>query len=137
MTARKLPALTPDSAPFWHGGAQGTLMIHRCADCTRWFHPPSPICPRCASFEVAPQAVSGRGTVLSYTVNHQPWTPELTAPYVVAIVELAEQPGLRVLSNIVDCTTERVAIDMPVQVRFEQHEDVWLPLFAPAPTGAA
>lgn len=135
--ARKLPALTPDTAPFWHGGAQGVLNIHRCAACTRWFHPPAPICPRCGSFEVGAQPVSGRGKVLTFTVNHQAWTPELKDPYVVAIVELAEQAGLRVLSNVVDCAVDRVAIDMPVQVRFEQHEDVWLPLFSPADRGAS
>lgn len=135
--ARKLPALTPDTVPFWQGGAQGVLNIHRCAACTRWFHPPAPICPRCGSFEVGAKPVSGRGKVLTFTVNHQPWTPELNDPYVVAIVELDEQAGLRVLSNVVDCAVDRVAIDMPVQVRFEQHEDVWLPLFSPAHRGAS
>lgn len=134
--ARKLPALTPDTAPFWQGGAHGVLMIDRCTSCTRWFHPPSPICPHCGSFEVSPQPVSGHGKVMSYTVNHQPWTPELKEPYVVAIVELVEQPGLRVLSNVVDCEIDRVTIGLPVQVRFEQHEDVWLPLFAPSAPGA-
>lgn len=128
---RKLPALTADTAAFWQGGADGVLHIHHCAACARWFHPPTPICPRCASFDVAPRAVSGRGTVASYTVNHQPWTPELTVPYVVAIVELDEQPGLRLLSNVVGCATDQVAIGMPVQVRFESIEDVWLPLFEP------
>ena len=135
--ARKLPALTPDSAPFWQGGAQGELRIHHCAGCARYFHPPAPICPRCASFDVAPRAVSGRGKVASFTVNHQAWTPELKAPYVVAIVELDEQPGLRLLSNIVGCEVERVAIDLPVHVRFAQVEDVWLPLFEPVLNGGA
>jgi uncharacterized protein len=134
---RKLPALTPDTAPFWQGGARGVLNIHRCAGCTHWFHPPAPVCPRCNSFDVAPQAVSGRGTVMSFTVNHQPWTPELTAPYVVAIIELAEQPGLRLLSNVVACETAAVHIGLAVQVRFEAVEDVWLPLFAPADAGPA
>lgn len=128
---RKLPALTRDTAPFWQGGERGLLNIHRCAACERWFHPPSPICPRCNSFDVAPQPVSGRGTVATYTINHQPWTAELAAPYVVAIIELAEQAGLRLLSNVVDCEPERVHIGMPVRVRFEQQEDVWLPLFVP------
>lgn len=131
---RKLPALTPDTAPFWQGGADGVLNIHRCDACARWFHPPAPMCPRCGSFEVAPRAVSGRAKVLTFTINRQAWTPELSAPYVVAIVELAEQPGLRLLSNVVGCEPDRVAIGMPLQVRFEAHEDVWLPLFEPAET---
>lgn len=128
---RKLPALNADTAPFWRGGAQGVLNIHRCAACERWFHPPSPICPHCNSFEVAPQPVSGRGLVETYTVNHQPWTAELDAPFVVAIIELTEQPGLRLLSNVIGCDPGAVRIGMPVQVAFEQHEDVWLPLFTP------
>lgn len=73
--------------------------------------------------------MSGRGTVASFTVNHQAWVPDLPVPYVVAIVELAEQPGLRFVSNIVGVTPDEVHIDMPVRVTFEQVEDVWLPLF--------
>jgi uncharacterized protein len=126
---RKLPALTTDSAPFWQGGAEGVLRIHHCAACQRFFHPPAPVCPRCASDDVAPRAVSGRGTVMSFTVNQQAWMPELSEPYVVAIIELAEQAGLRLLSNVVGCDPHSVRIDQPVRVTFEQHEDVWLPLF--------
>ncbi|MDY0748134.1 Zn-ribbon domain-containing OB-fold protein [Paucibacter sp. R3-3] len=129
--SRKLPALTPDTAPFWQGGAQGLLNIHRCAACARWFHPPTPICPHCRSFDVAPQAVSGRGKVLTFTINERAWTPELQAPYVVAIIELAEQAGLRLTSNIVRCAPQQIRIDMPVRVVFEQQEDVWIPLFTP------
>lgn len=128
---RKLPALTADNTPFWQGGRLGVLNIHRCGACQRWFHPPAPICPRCASFDVAPQPVSGAGTVASFTINQQAWTAELTQACVVAIVDLAEQPGLRLLSNVVGAAPEQVHIGMDVQVRFEQHEDVWLPLFAP------
>lgn len=134
---RKLPLVTPDTAAFWQGGATGRLHLHRCHDCTRWFHPPAPVCPRCNSLWVAGQPVSGRGTVLSVTVNHQAWTSDVTAPCAVAIVELAEQAGLRLLSNVVGLPPEQVQIGLPVQVRFEQQEDVWLPLFEPAPAEAA
>lgn len=126
---RKLPALTIDNRAFWQGGKQGQLLIHHCEACARFFHPPSPICPRCASFEVGPRAVSGKGLVASFTLNYQQWTPELQVPFVVAIVELVEQPGLRFLSNIVGSDALAVSIGMPVKVTFEQHEDVWLPLF--------
>lgn len=128
---RKLPALTPDTAPFWQGGAQGLLNVHRCSACSRWFHPPAPICPHCRSFDVAPQPVSGHGKVLTFTINQQAWTPDLEEPYVVAIIELDEQAGLRLTSNIVRCAPQEVQIDMPVRVVFEQQEDVWIPLFAP------
>jgi uncharacterized OB-fold protein len=129
--ARKLPALTQDTEAFWQGGAQGRLMMHRCRTRQTWFHPPTPICPCCGSLDVGPEPVSGRGTVRSFTVNYNAWTPGLEEPYVVAIVELEEQPGLQFLTNIVHCPPEQVAIDMPVQVTFLQQDDIWLPLFEP------
>ncbi len=127
--SRKLPALTADNAAFWQGGAQGRLQIHRCTPCARFFHPPAPICPHCGSFEVAPAPVSGKARVLSYTINHQAWRPDLAEPYVVAIVELVEQAGLRFVTNIVGLSPEAVHVGLPVKVHFEQHQDVWLPLF--------
>ena len=81
---------------------------------------------------MAPQATSGRGRIATYTINHQAWKPELATPYVVAIVELDDQPGLRLLSNVVELVPDQVRIGMPVYVTFEQHEDVWLPLFKKA-----
>ncbi len=127
--SRKLPALNADNAAFWQGGEHGELLIHYCTPCQRYFHPPAPVCPHCASFEVMPRAVSGQGKVLSFTINHQQWLPGLEVPYVVAIVELADQDGLHFVSNIVHCAAEDVFIDMPVTVTFLHIEDVWLPLF--------
>ena len=131
---RKLPALTPETSPFWQGGARGVLQICFCNACGRFFHPPNPICPNCASFDVAPRAVSGRGRVVTFTINRQAWTAELAQPYVVAIVELEEQAGLRLLSNIVGCDPGEVAIDMPVSVTFSQIEDIWIPMFERSPS---
>ena len=129
LMPRKLPALNADNRAFWQGGEQGELLIHHCAACCRYFHPPAPLCAHCASFDVAPQAVSGKGKVLSYTINYQPWTPDLEVPYVVAIIELVEQSGLQFVSNVVGMPVTDVSIDMPVRVRFLNVEDVWLPLF--------
>ena len=42
-----------------------------------------------------------------------------------------EQPGLRLMTNIVSCPVESVRIGMRVRVVFEQREDVWIPLFEP------
>ncbi|WP_286973837.1 OB-fold domain-containing protein [Pseudomonas sp.] len=129
---RKLPALNADNRAFWQGGEQAELRIHRCTACSLFFHPPAPLCPHCASFKVLPTAVSGKGTVLSYTVNHQPWSPEIEVPYVVAIIELVEQQGLQFVSNVVGIPVTDVHIGLPVQVSFLNIEDVWLPLFEKA-----
>ena len=126
---RKLPALTAESSCFWQGGGSGQLMIHYCEDCEQFFHPPGPICPRCTGDRIAPRAVSGRGIVATYTINHQRWHPDLEAPFVVAMVELDEQPNLRFVTNIINCAPESVYVGMRVKVNFLQQEDVWLPLF--------
>jgi uncharacterized OB-fold protein len=128
--ARKLPALTPETEAFWTGGKDGRLLIQRCTDCGRYQHPPLALCPVCRTETMEPTAVSGRGTVKTFTVNHQQWLPGLSQPFVFAAVELPEQAELYVFSNIL-AAPESVRIGLPVKVCFEHQEDVWLPLFQP------
>ena len=130
-TPRALPALEPDSRFFWEAGGDGRLLIQRCA-CGRYQHPPLPRCPACGGEALAPEPVSGKARVASFTVNHQPWRPGLAVPYVFAAVELAEQVELYVFTNIVDCPAAAVTIGMDVEASFEAHGDVWLPMFRPA-----
>lgn len=134
---RVLPRVTPANAHFWQGGKRGELCFLRCGACGEYVHPPSPRCPACLSKDVEPQAVSGRATVLTYTWNHQPWVPSPDHPYAVVIVEIEEQPGLRLMTNVVNCDKETLRIGMPVRVLFEEHEDVWIPVFEPAPGSAS
>jgi uncharacterized OB-fold protein len=116
---------------FWTSGAHGVLRLLRCQRCGYYLHPPIPRCPRCGSRELAPEAVSGRGEVYSYTVNHQSWDGG-TEPYVIVLVALPEQEGLRLTSNLYGCPPDDVRIGMPVQVVFEQQGEVWFPLWEPA-----
>jgi uncharacterized OB-fold protein len=77
---------------------------------------------------VAPQVVSGRGRVETYSVNYQQWIPG-SEPYVIAWVSINEQPSVRLSTNLVDADPEEIRIGMEVAVEFEQVEDVYLPLF--------
>jgi uncharacterized protein len=135
---RILPRVTDRNRHFWTGGEHGELRFLRCQNCGYYLHPPTPICPRCHSKELAPEAVSGRATLFTYTVNHQNWMPGPDLPYVIAIVSIPEQEGLRLTTNLVDVVVEDVEIGMPLEVTFEHHEDeqgdVWFPLFRPAST---
>lgn len=134
---RLLPAVGPDNEHFWHGGAEGELRFLRCNACRTYVHPPAPVCPECLGRKLTPRAVSGRATVHTYTLNHHAWIPGFEPPYLVAIVDIEEQDGLRLTTNLVGCAPEDVRIGMPVRVCFEEREDgIFLPLFEPDPAAA-
>jgi acetyl-CoA acetyltransferase/uncharacterized OB-fold protein len=128
---RPLPQLTPVNEWFWTSGADGRLRVQGCQDCKALVHPPVPICPACRSRSWAPTVVSGRATVVGFTINQHAWLPGLDPPYVIAVVALAEDPTVRLTTNVVGCDPGEVHIGQEVMVRFERHEDVWLPLFSP------
>lgn len=127
---RPLPELTPENEFFWTSGAAGELRMQRCADCSQLNHPPQPFCRHCGG-ALRVDALSGRGSIVGVTVNHQAWLPDLAPPYIIALVALDEDPLVRLTTQIVDCEPSRVRIGLRVAVRFEQHDDVWLPVFAP------
>lgn len=129
-----IPAITDDTAAFWTGGGDGQLMITHCDDCGFYTHPPQPRCPSCFSDNAAPAPVSGRGRVYSFTTNRQKWSEDLEVPYVIAIVELDEQPDLRLLTNIVGCPVDEVAIGMAVAVGFIERGPAFIPVFRKAAT---
>jgi acetyl-CoA acetyltransferase/uncharacterized OB-fold protein len=128
---RPLPELNPATGWFWTSGADGQLRIQRCRDCATLVHPPVPICPACRSRAWEPAVVSGRGTVVGCTVNSHPWLPKFPPPYAIAVVALDEDRGVRLTTNVVGCDPDDVHIGQQVSVRFEQHDDVWIPLFEP------
>src|SRR6266850_6416609 len=129
-----LPALEPETERFWLACREGRLEITRCQACGWYVHPPRPVCPRCLSRDLAWEAVSGRATVASYTVNHQRWMPAMEVPYVIGLVELVEQADLRLTTNLVGCAPEAVHVGMPVRVTFRTaSDDIGLPFFEPDP----
>jgi uncharacterized OB-fold protein len=132
---RLLPKLSDKNRDFWTGGAKGELRFWRCQNCGFYLHPPTPMCPMCHSKNMKTEAVSGKATLASYTENHQAWMPGPDLPYIVAIVEIVEQPSVRLTTNLVNCTADDAKIGMPVRVIFEKHEDpdgdIYLPLFEP------
>lgn len=130
------PPINDVNRPFWTGGAEGKLLILHCQDCRRWVHPPRERCPHCQG-ALVPQPVSGRGSVFTFTINRHPFNPELPLPYVIAIVELDEQTGLRFTTDLIECDVDAVHIGMPVEVVFEQAGEAWIPLFRPIPVTAA
>lgn len=127
---RVQPALDDENRFFWTSGADGLLRFLRCQTCGYYLHPPVPRCPSCGGRDLAPEPVSGLGEIWSFTVNHQSWDGG-TEPYPIVLVALPEQEGLRLTSNLVGVPLDEIRIGMPVQVVFEQHDQVYFPLFEP------
>ena len=62
---------------------------------------------------------------------YQQWVKD-QCPYIVAIVELDEQTGLRLTSNVLNCSVDDVAIGMRVTAGFVARHGVWYPVFVPS-----
>jgi uncharacterized OB-fold protein len=112
------PAPSPETQEFWSATAEQRLLLKRCTPCGTVIWYPRAICPACHSTETEWFEASGRGTVYSFTVSRRGEGPyKEAAPYVLAYVQLEEGP--RVLTNIVDCDVDAVAVDQPVTVVFD------------------
>jgi acetyl-CoA acetyltransferase/uncharacterized OB-fold protein len=128
---RPLPQLTPANEFFWTAGGDNQLRIQECRDCAALIHPPQPICRYCRSKNMGVRDVSGKATLAGFTVNHRFGFPDLPPPYVVAQVAIAEDPRVRLTTNIIECDPDELQLGQTVEVLFEKIEDVWLPLFRP------
>ena len=138
MSAPSRPLPLPDevTAPFWEGCRRGELRMQRCAACARFRFLPRPMCPHCRSLDSEWVRMSGAGTLFSFVICHPPVLPafEEQAPYAVALVELAEDPGLRMIGGVLDCPPDRLRIGQKLQVSFEEIEGGFmLPQWRPAP----
>ncbi len=130
---RPLPVPTPETQFFWDKAALRQLWIMRCTSCAWNYFYPRTRCPRCYSEDTTWMQASGRGTLYSYVINHRD-APGFSAPYVIGVVELEEGP--RMMSNIVgvEPTPEKLPIDLPLTVLFEDLGDFKLPVFEPMVT---
>ena len=96
---------------------------------------PGDLCSHCGSTALEWTLLLGRGKVTTWTVIIHPVHPAAVArvPYIVAEIELDEQPGLRMISNLVEVEPDQVDFDLPVSVVFEDHPaGQKLPVFRPA-----
>jgi acetyl-CoA acetyltransferase/uncharacterized OB-fold protein len=130
-----MPEVSPWTRPFWTSGQDGELRLPYCAACRRHAHPSETVCAGCLTDLTEWVGVGGGGVVVGVTVNHQLFLPRFPPPYVVAVVALDDAPGVRLTTNLVDVDPEHARIGMTVEVRFQEQDGVWFPLFAPS--GAA
>jgi len=121
MGSRVAPSTSPDTQFFWDGLREQKLLIQRCSECKTLRQPPRPMCGTCTSLAWDTVVSSGRGTVYSYVMPHQPRYPMFEYPYIVALVELDE--GVRIVSNLCEIEPGDVRVGMPVEVFYTTFDD--------------
>ncbi len=134
MTTAK-PRIVPNLANrfFWEAAGRGELAVLRCEACGWHAHPSPDRCPRCGARALLPARLSGRGTVYSFTIVRRAFHPGFAddLPYVLALIELPEQAGLKLVSRVVNMAPEAVTIGLKVEAVFVPAGEFGLALFQP------
>ena len=131
VPTRMAPIVTPNTKFFWDAADRREFVGQKCGGCGRHAFPPRPMCPHCHSLDRKVVSLSGRGTVLSWTVPRHPPAFGFKEPPIVAVIKLEE--GVNFVSNLVGMGLPDVSIGMPVEVTFEPTlNDHQVPVFKPA-----
>jgi uncharacterized OB-fold protein len=112
------------------------LVAAHCRDCGTWHTPIRSVCPECWSAEVAVTPVAGHGRIhLLIRLYQGPSTGDVSyaTPWPLAAVEMAEQPGLRFVSTVVECPPELLRVGLPVELTWIERDGA--PWFAFRPAG--
>jgi uncharacterized protein len=125
------PLVNVETQTYWDATTEGKLLLAHCNTCDTLIWYPRLFCPLCNSFDVGWVQASGKGKIYSYTVNRRGQGDYRDLVFVLAYVELDEGP--RMLTNIVDCDFEKLAVGQAVQVVFhDTGKGSALPRFRPA-----
>jgi uncharacterized OB-fold protein len=106
----------PEFEAFFDAARRGRLSFPRCRACGRFHWYPMKRCPHCRSEAVEWTPVSGRGTLYSWTVVRHPFDDAKAhdLPYIVALVEFPDAPGIRLVTNLVGIDPAAPSIGMPL-----------------------
>ena len=131
---RPLPKLTEmDTAPFWLATKGKEFRYQQCNNCDTVVWHPRAHCTGCVDGDLQWKTSAGHGTVYSFSVVRQSYHPffRTQVPYAVAYVDLDEGP--RFLTNVVgvDDPLTQVEIGQRVELEWEEHEELSIPLVKP------
>jgi uncharacterized OB-fold protein len=113
--------------PYFDACNEDRLVIQNCSApehgaAGRLQHPPAAMCGGCGKdANLGWKQLSGRGTIYTYGVVYDSPIAELQAdqPYNVAVIELEEDPGVKMLSHLPGRPVDDVPIGAKVKVMFE------------------
>jgi uncharacterized OB-fold protein len=121
MTDRILPVPDESSAPYWAAAAKHVLKLPRCAQCGAFSLPPDLTCPNCHTLEPGYryEEVSGRGKVRTWTVVRHSFLQGFELPFMLVDVQLDDQPGVRMIGQLLDGADTPIQLGDAVEVAFE------------------
>jgi uncharacterized protein len=116
------PAVAEEFRPYFEGLRQGELRFPRCERCLRFHWYPMKLCPHCRSAQIAWTAVTGPAKVFTWTEVHHAFDPGFTLkpPYVVALIEFDDAPGVRLVANLEGLAPGQAAIGLAVRPEFSK-----------------
>lgn len=117
------PVRSSHSKQYWEGLLNDKIVLQKCGDCGAFTHPPGPQCTSCLSSNRKYVALSGRGSIYTYTVTHRAMHPEFKkdAPYIIVYVQMEE--GIKLASWLTGIDPKDVKIGMQVEAVFEKIDE--------------
>jgi len=120
------PGTNVENQPYWDAAAQGRFLVKHCTQCGQNHFYPRAICPHCFSAATEWRESRGEGAIYSFSVMRR-----VPQPYAIAYVALDD--GVTVMTNIVDCDLDALAIGQRVKVAFRPSDGaLTIPVFVPA-----
>ena len=127
MTGFPVSSLVPPPGPderireWWAATERRELLVQRCQACRAAQHYPRAVCTNCGATGLVFEVGSGEATLYSYTTVFRSPHRDFEAPYVIALVRLAEGP--LVLSRVVGTAEETLRCDQALILAWEVLED--------------
>jgi uncharacterized OB-fold protein len=114
-----------EEAAFWDNCARRRLAFQCCGDCGKAVHPPLPACPACQSLNKAWVDAPDEARVFSFTWAHVAADPSVSPrlPYNIALIEFPALPGIRLVSNVVNCQPGELSIGDAVCLTWDPTAD--------------
>jgi hypothetical protein len=121
--------------PYLAAIAERRIVLPHCDACGSFHWYPLPRCPGCGSAGWSWREVRPQARLLTWTMVAHAFSPDLAGkvPYLVALVEPVDAPGVHLVTTVVDCRADELVIDMPLVADFRV--PVWgeaaMPVFRP------
>jgi uncharacterized OB-fold protein len=124
----------PPLKPYFEAARAHEFRLPRCSACDTFNWYPHDACAACGGTDFTWTKMSGRGRLFSWAVVRRALHPPLAVfePYVSAVIEIEEDPKVRIVTRLLDADSESLEIGQPVRVRFE---DFGYPVAATGVTG--